>query len=98
MRHLETAGSGWDVMERLQTGRFLICSCSNYPGVVATVVLRWLRRLRPDLPIILISQTDDRIDPADAQQAAAPDSLKSLQNVKLEAETNAIVATLQKTG
>jgi len=32
------------------------------------------------------------------EQAAAPDSLKSLQKVKLEAETNAIVATLQKTG
>jgi len=59
--HLETAGSGWDAMERLQSGAvpdLLLLELSGSDGD-GLHVLRWLRRLRPDLPIILISHTDD---------------------------------------
>jgi two-component system response regulator AtoC len=59
--HLETAGSGWDAMERLQNGAvpdLLLLELSGSDGD-GLHVLRWLRRLRPDLPIILISHTDD---------------------------------------
>jgi two-component system, NtrC family, response regulator AtoC len=66
--HLETAGSGWDAMERLQAGAvpdLLLLELSGRDGD-GLHVLRWLRRLRPDLPIILISHTDD----ADRNQEA----------------------------
>jgi two-component system, NtrC family, response regulator AtoC len=59
--HLETAGSGWEAMERLQAGAvpdLLLLELSGNDGD-GLHVLRWLRRLRPDLPIILISQTND---------------------------------------
>jgi two-component system response regulator AtoC len=59
--HLETAGSGWDAMERLQAGavpNLLLLELSGSDGD-GLQVLRWLRRLRPDLPIILISHTAD---------------------------------------
>ena len=59
--HLETAGSGWDAMDRLQAGAvpdLLLLELSGTDGDGLNV-LRWLRRLRPDLPIILISHTDD---------------------------------------
>ena len=59
--HLETADSGWDAMERLQAGaapNLLLLELSRSDGD-GLKVLRWLRRTRPDLPIILISQTDD---------------------------------------
>ena len=59
--HLETAGSGWDAMERLQAGALpdlLLLEVSGSEGD-GLPVLRWLRRLRPNLPIILISETDD---------------------------------------
>ena len=53
---------------------------------------RWLLRLAVDVPV--------SSDASGArEQAAAPESLKSLvQGVRIEAERNAIVAALQKTG
>ena len=59
--HLETASSAWGAMERLQAGaipNLLLLELSENDGE-GLHVLRWLRRLRPDLPIILIFQTDD---------------------------------------
>lgn len=58
---LETTGSVWEAMERLQAGAvldLLLLELSDTDGD-SLPVLRWLRRLRPGLPIILISQTDD---------------------------------------
>jgi len=66
--HLETAGSGWDAMERLQAGAvpdLLLLELAGTDGD-GLHVLRWLRRLRPELPIILISHVDD----ADRNQEA----------------------------
>ena len=59
--HLETAGNGWEALEKLQAGAvpdllFLGLSGSDGDGLL---VLRGLRRLRPELPIIVISPTAD---------------------------------------
>jgi two-component system response regulator AtoC len=58
---LETAASGWDAMERVQ---------SNVPPHLLLLdiprgdsdslhLLRWLRRLRPDLPVVVLCCPDD---------------------------------------
>src|SRR5579863_6691565 len=57
---LETAGSGWDALERVQSGivpHLLLLDIPKGDGD-SMHVLRWLRRLRPDLPIILLSYPD----------------------------------------
>ena len=59
--HLETAGSGWEALERLQNGagpNLLLLELSD-SDVDGLHMLRWLRRMRPHLPIILIAPTDD---------------------------------------
>ena len=59
--HLETAGNGWEALERLQNGAgptLLVLELSDRDGD-GLHMLRSLRRLRPNLPIILISPTDD---------------------------------------
>jgi two-component system, NtrC family, response regulator AtoC len=59
--HLETAGNGWEALERLQNGagpNLLLLELSGSDGD-GLHMLRSLRRLRPHLPIILISPTDD---------------------------------------
>ena len=59
--HLETAGSGWEALERLQNGdlpNLVLLELSGTDGD-GFHVLRWLRRVRPELPIILICPHDD---------------------------------------
>src|SRR5580700_7701888 len=59
--HLETAGSGWEALERLQSGAvpdLLLLELSGDDGD-GLHVLRWLRRVRPDVPIVLICPHDD---------------------------------------
>jgi two-component system response regulator AtoC len=59
--HLETAGSGWEALERLQSGGSPNLVLLELSGVDndGFHVLRWLRRVRPELPIILICPQDD---------------------------------------
>jgi two-component system, NtrC family, response regulator AtoC len=59
--HLETAASGWEALERLQNGagpNLILLDLSDGDGDGLHMV-RWLHRLRPHLPMILISPTDD---------------------------------------
>jgi len=59
--HLETASSGWEAMERLRGGAIpdlLLLELSGCDGE-GLHVLRWLRRVSPDLPIIVILPHDD---------------------------------------
>lgn len=59
--HLETAASGWEALERLQNGagpNLILLDLSDGDGDGLHMV-RWLRRVRPHLPMILISPTDD---------------------------------------
>ncbi len=71
--HLETAASGWEALERLQSGAvpdllLLELSDNNGDGLH---VLRWLRRVRPDVPIILICPNDDADHKREAIQIGA---------------------------
>src|ERR1700678_3545656 len=53
---LETAASGWDAMERVQSGVAPDLLLLDLPrgDEDSLHILRWLRRLRPGLPIIFI--------------------------------------------
>ncbi len=71
--HLETAGSGWEALERLQAGAapdLLLLELAGSDGD-GLHMLRWLRRMRPDLPIILISPTDDAASKQEAIRLGA---------------------------
>ena len=58
---LETVGSGWEALESVQAGVTPDLLLLDLPRGDADSlhILRWLRRLRPNLPIILISYPDD---------------------------------------
>lgn len=75
--HLETAGSGWDALERIQSGSIPDLLLLELPhGDPDTLhVLRWLRRLRPDLPVILLSQPEHEARKTEALRLGARDFL-----------------------
>lgn len=59
--HLETATNGWQALERIEAGclpHLIVLDLPRSDGE-SLHVLRWLRRSRPELPIILISHPDD---------------------------------------
>lgn len=75
--HLETAGSGWDALERVQSGLapdVLLLDLPRKDGD-SLHVLRWLRRVRPDLPIIVLSYPDDASHKREAIRLGAQDFL-----------------------
>jgi two-component system, NtrC family, response regulator AtoC len=85
--HLETAGSGWEAMERIQSGvvpHLLLLELPRGDGD-SLHVLRWLRRLRPELPIILLSHPDDVGREKEAVRLGAQDFLvQPLEEKQLE--------------
>jgi len=58
---LEVAGSAWEAIERVQLGSAPQVLVLDLPKGEddSFHILRWLRRLRPDLPIILVSHPED---------------------------------------
>jgi two-component system response regulator AtoC len=73
--HLETAGSGWEAMERVQSGlvpHLLLLDVPRGDGD-SLHVLRWLRRLRPEVPIILLSYSGDASQEKEAVRLGARD-------------------------
>jgi DNA-binding NtrC family response regulator len=84
---LEIAGSGSEALEWIQTGGapalvFLDLPRGDNDGFYT---LRWLRRLRPELPVILLAATDDAGQRADALRLGAQDYLvKPLEPRQLE--------------
>ena len=75
--HLETAENGWDALERLQSGAqpdLLVLDCSR--GASDTLhTLRWLRRVRPELPIVMISHPEDAALKSEAMRLGAQEYL-----------------------
>ncbi len=74
---LESSASGWGAMERVQSGStpdllLLDLPRSDTDGLH---ILRWLRRLRPELPIILICDPDDTSKQQEALRLGARDYL-----------------------
>jgi two-component system, NtrC family, response regulator AtoC len=75
--HLETASSGWEAMERVQSGATPDLLLLDLPRGDADSlhILRWLRRLRPELPIILIAYPEDANREKEAIRLGAQDYL-----------------------
>ncbi|HEY7352284.1 MAG TPA: sigma-54 dependent transcriptional regulator [Terriglobales bacterium] len=75
--HLETAGSGWEALERIQSGAVHDVLLLDLPRGDADSlhVLRWLRRVRPELPIILLSHIEDASREREAVRLGAQEFL-----------------------
>ena len=75
--HLESATNGWGAMERVQSGvtpDLLILDLPHADGD-GLHFLRWLRRLRPELPILVLCHTDDRSTQQEAIRLGARDCI-----------------------
>jgi two-component system, NtrC family, response regulator AtoC len=75
--HLETAPSGLQALERLQSGADLaLVVLDMVPGDPEGLpTLRWLRRIRPDLPFIVISQNGHAEQKQEAMRLGAQEYL-----------------------
>jgi DNA-binding NtrC family response regulator len=70
---LETADGGWEALEQLESGMdpslvLLDLALGDADGLHT---LRWLRRVRPELPILLLSYSDDARQRMDAIRLGA---------------------------
>src|SRR5271170_137168 len=74
---LESAASGWGAMERVQSGVAPDLLLLDLPRGDADGlhILRWLHRLRPELPIILICDPDDTSKQQEGMRLGARDYL-----------------------
>jgi two-component system response regulator AtoC len=84
---LETVGSGWEALEFVQAGVTPDLLLLDLPRGDADSlhILRWLRRLRPNLPIILLCYPDDAGRKNEAIRMGAQDYLvRPLDDDQLE--------------
>ncbi len=74
---LESAATGWGAMERVQSGVAPDLLLLDLPrgDSDGLHILRWLHRLRPELPIILICDADDTAKQQEALRLGARDYL-----------------------
>ena len=74
---LEMAGSGWEALERLQAGAAPNVLLLDIPrgDVDALHVVRWLRRLRPELPVVVLSYPNGVSQEKEAIRLGAQDYL-----------------------
>jgi DNA-binding NtrC family response regulator len=86
--HVESAVSAWDAMERVQSGvapHLLLLDVPRGDGDTLHI-LRWLRRLRPDLPVIVICFPEDADRKKEATRLGAQEVLiRPFDDSKLEA-------------
>jgi two-component system response regulator AtoC len=75
--HLETSSSGWDAMERVQFGAAPDLLLLDVPRGESDglQLLPWLRRLRPELPIIVVCDPQDANRQKEATRLGAKDVL-----------------------
>jgi DNA-binding NtrC family response regulator len=74
---IETAASAWDAIERVQSGitpNLLVLDLPRGDGD-SLHVLRWLRRLRPDLPVIVTCSAEDANKKKEATRLGAQEVL-----------------------
>jgi DNA-binding NtrC family response regulator len=84
---LETVGSGWEALESVQGGTTPDLLLLDLPRGDADSlhILRWLRRLRPNLPIILVCYPEDAGRKNEAIRLGAQDYLvRPIEDKKLE--------------
>lgn len=95
---LEIAADPWEAIDRAQSGEPLAALVLDLPpgGSEGLHSLRWLRRLRPELPIILIGHSEDNGRKQEGIRMGACDYLvRPLQDRQLEM---AIQRSLSKAG
>lgn len=86
--HLETSASGWDAMERVQSGiaphlLLLDIRPGNDEGLH---LLLWMRRLHPDLPVAVLCEPNDKGRQRKATRIGANDVLlRPVNQEQLEA-------------
>jgi two-component system, NtrC family, response regulator AtoC len=75
--HVETAGSAWDAMERVQSGVAPHVLLLDLPrgDEDGLHILRWLRRLRADLPVIVVCFAEDAVHEKEAMRLGAQEVL-----------------------
>jgi two-component system, NtrC family, response regulator AtoC len=86
--HVETAANAWDAMERVQSGAVPHLLLLDLPRGDSDClhVLRWVRRLRPDLPVIVICASEESGRKREATRLGAQEVLlKPLDEHQLEA-------------
>jgi len=85
--HVESAVSAWDAMERVQSGvapHLLLLDLPRGDGDTLHI-LRWLHRLRPDLPVIVICFPEDADRKREATRLGAQEVLiRPFDEAKLE--------------
>ena len=85
---LETASSGWEALERVQAGTgsgavVLDIAAGDSEGMHT---LRWLRRVGPDLPVVVLSHSQDAEQKREALRLGAHEHLvRPLDEAQLEA-------------
>ncbi len=74
---LESAASGWDAMERVQSGAEPDLLLLDIPrgDSDSLHLLRWLRRLRPNLPVIALAHAQDAASAQEAARLGAEETL-----------------------
>lgn len=75
--HLEHVDSGWGALERIQSGwtpKLLLLDLPNGEAD-GLHVLRWLRRIRPELPIVVILDAQDRLKKQEVIRLGARDCM-----------------------
>jgi two-component system, NtrC family, response regulator AtoC len=84
---LETASSGWEAMELVQSEinpHLLLLDLPRGDGD-SLHLLRWLRRLHPELPVIVACHPDDATQPQEAMRLGAEEVvMRPLDNQRLE--------------
>jgi two-component system, NtrC family, response regulator AtoC len=85
--HVETAASAWEALDRIQSGvapHVLILDLPRGDGD-SLHILRWLRRLRPELPTILMCHAADADHSRDAIRLGADEVLvRPIEDEQLE--------------
>ena len=75
--HLETVNTGWEAMERVQSGlapHLLIIDVPRKDGD-SLYLVRWVRRFKPDLPIVVLCYLEDADKKNDAIRLGADEVL-----------------------
>jgi two-component system response regulator AtoC len=98
---LETSSSGWDAMERVQFGaapHLLLLDVQRGDGEGLNL-LPWLRRLRPELPIVVLCDAEDANRQKEATRLGAKDVLlRPLSERQLESVIRRHLGTLNEDG
>ena len=86
--HIESAVSAWDAMERVQSGVAPHLLLLDLPrgDSDSLHILRWMRRLRPDLPVVVLCYAEDAGRKIEATRLGAQEVLvRPFDEQKLEA-------------